>query len=89
MTIGKRAATSSFAAASISTGDGAGACGTTARGSGSTCPDAAMTSHAISIATGPGRPDSICLNASSMIAGTSAARSIRAAHLVSVLKVPS
>ena len=41
----------------------------------------AITSHAISIATGPGRPDSICRNASSTMAGASATRSIRSAHL--------
>ena len=48
---------------------GAGGSGMAAGRSGSTNALEAIVSHAISMATGPGRPDSICRNASLTIAG--------------------
>ena len=89
MIIGRLAAASSLAAASTSSGEGGGAFGTAAAPSGSTCALDAIVSHAISTATAPGRPDSIWRNASLMISGASAGRSMRAAHLVSERRVAS
>ena len=89
MIIGRLAAASSLAAASTSSGEGAAGFGMAAGPSGSTNALDAIVSHAISMATGPGRPDSICRNASLTISGASAGRSMRAAHLVSVRRVPS
>ena len=89
MIIGRLAPASSLAAASTSIDDGAGGSGMAAAPSSSTSPLDAIVSQAISMATGPGRPDSICRNASLTMAGASAGRSMRAAHFTSVRKVPS
>jgi hypothetical protein len=78
-----------LAAASTSSGEGAVASGIAAPPSGSTCAFDAIVSHAISTATVPGRPESIWRNASLRIAGASAGRSMRAAHLVSERRVAS
>ena len=74
MIIGRAAAATSLAAASTSSGEGAAGLGRAAGPSGSTKALDAIVSQAISIATGPGRPDSICRKASLTTSGASAGR---------------
>jgi hypothetical protein len=89
MIIGRSADASSFAAAAISAGSGGTGAGIAAEGRGKTSPRDAIMSQHISTTTGPGRPESIRRNASSITAGASDGRSILAVHFTSGRSAPS